>query len=201
MKKNMLYAAPAIALVLAALTACNGSDGKNDDSSKPEKAASPAQSAPDKDRYLTAGQSVTGKVKEDDAAVTYDVAAQKIKIGTEADTKKMVQDPEQAKGMVPATAYLKFTHKAGPALTGTSDAADPTRVFADGRRGALVIGAPEDGPGCEDPLDIEGWKSGESHVLCETYLVPKGAKALEVQWAEKEDGGTPHIWKFDAAGK
>ncbi|GGS95154.1 hypothetical protein [Streptomyces violaceus] len=34
-----------------------------------------------------------------------------------------------------ATAYLKYTHKSGPALTDGADVHDGTTVFADGQRG------------------------------------------------------------------
>ncbi|MFD5699128.1 hypothetical protein [Streptomyces lasiicapitis] len=201
-RKNVLrFGVPAAVLALA-LTACGGGDddsgksGKSDGKSKPEAAASKT-AAPEAGGALAAGESATGKVEEGDVKVTYDVVAQKVDVGTEADTKKLVQDPKKAKGMVPAVAHLKFTHKAGAAVTETPDAADETEIWADGRRGGLVIGASEDAAGCDDPLEIEGWKTGESHVLCETYLVPKGSKSLEVHWGEEDKD--PYVWKF--AGK
>ncbi|MFJ2773260.1 hypothetical protein [Streptomyces sp. NPDC087300] len=193
-KTALRFAAPAAVLALA-LTACGGGD---DDKSDDKKADAPkSQTKPKEAPALAAGDSTTGKVKEGDATVTYDVAAQKIDVGTEAETKKLVQDPSKAKGMVPAVAHLKFTHKAGAPLKDTPDAADTTEIYADGARGGLLIGAAEDAAGCDDKLDLEGWKKGESHVLCETYLIPAGSKSLEVHWAEKEDGD-PVIWKFAA---
>ncbi|ARX86011.1 MULTISPECIES: hypothetical protein [Streptomyces] len=207
-RKNLLrFGVPAVTLALA-LTACGGDDGgskKSNSKSKDEAPAAgshakdkPAEGKPTGGGALRAGKSATGKVKEGATPVTYEVLAQKVDVGTEADTQKLVRDPKKAKGLVPAVAHLKFTHKGGGVVKETPDAADTTEIWADGRRGGLVIGASEDAPGCDDPLDIEGWKQGESHVLCETYLVPKGSKGLEVHWAEKEDG-EPYVWKF--AGK
>ncbi|MFC8128354.1 hypothetical protein [Streptomyces sp. NPDC057302] len=184
------------AVLALALTACGGGDSKSDSSSEGKPKDDAAASQP-KEEKLAAGASTTGKVDEDGTAITYDVAAQKVDLGTEADAKKLVQDPEDAKGLVPAVAHLKFTHKGGAALTASPDVADTTEIWADGTRGGLLIGAAEDAPGCEDPLDLEGWKKGESHVLCETYLVPQAAKDLEVHWAEKEDG-KPAIWSLPA---
>ncbi|MFE0176361.1 hypothetical protein ACFWZ2_29000 [Streptomyces sp. NPDC059002] len=194
-KKTALRVAAPVAVLALALTACGGGD---DDKSEDKKADAPkSQTKPKEAPALAAGDSTTGKVKEGDAVVTYDVAAQKIDVGTEAETKKLVQDPSKAKGMVPAVAHLKYTHKGGAPLKDTPDVADTTEIYADGTRGGLLIGAAEDAPGCEDKLDLEGWKQGESHVLCETYLIPAGSKSLEVHWAAKEDG-EPVVWKFAA---
>ncbi|GAA1890118.1 lipoprotein [Streptomyces durmitorensis] len=194
-RNTALRLAVPTAVLALALTACGGGDSKSEGSDdKPKDGAASSQP---KEEKLAAGASTTGKVEEDGAAVTYDVAAQKVDLGTAADAKKLVQDPEDAKGLVPAVAHIKFTHKGGAPLTDTPDVADTTEVWADGTRGGLLIGAAEDAQGCEDPLDLEGWKKGESHVLCETYLVPESAKNLEVHWAEKDDA-KPAIWSLPA---
>ncbi|MFD7064342.1 hypothetical protein [Streptomyces sp. NPDC059906] len=44
------------------------------------------------------------------------------------------------------------------------------------------------------PYDVEGWKQGESHVFCETYVIPAGATSVEVHWSEED--GEPHVWRF-----
>lgn len=67
-------------------------------------------------------------------------------------------------------------------------------MFADGRRGAILIGAAEDAQGCEDPYDVESWKEGERHTFCETYLIPANSRNVEVHWAEED--GEPYVWKF-----
>ncbi|MFD5314012.1 hypothetical protein [Streptomyces ardesiacus] len=54
--------------------------------------------------------------------------------------------------------------------------------------------APEDAPGCEDPYDVESWKQGESHVFCETYVIPADATGVEVHWSEED--GEPYVWTF-----
>ncbi|MEU7582737.1 hypothetical protein AB0B50_34740 [Streptomyces sp. NPDC041068] len=195
-RKTALRAAAPVAVLALALTACGGGDDKKAED-KPKGDSANSQAKPKEPSALAAGESTTGKVKEGDATVTYEVAAQKIDVGTEAETKKLVSDPKRAKGLVAATAHVKYTHKGGAPLTDTPDAPDTTEIYADGTRGGLLIGAAEDAPGCEDKLDLEGWKKGESHVLCETYLIPAGAKSLEVHWAEKDDAD-PVIWKFAA---
>lgn len=126
---------------------------------------------------MAQGESASGKVAEGPGEVTYDVLAQKVEVGTEAEAAKAVADAADAKGKVLATAHIKYTHQGGPALTEGSDVHDGTTVFADGQRGGVLIGAAEDAPGCEDPYDAESWKQGESHVFCETYVIPAGARA------------------------
>ncbi|MEU5996460.1 hypothetical protein ABZ837_01370 [Streptomyces sp. NPDC047197] len=193
-RKTALRVAAPVAVLALALTGCN--DDKAGSADEKPKAKASAKPSPESGGEMGAGESATGKVKEGDADVTYEITAQKVDLGTEADTKKMVSDPKKAKGLVPAISYVKYTHKSGAPLTETPDANDGTTIWADGRRGTLVIGAADDAPGCEDALDIEGWKQGESHVLCDTYLVPKDAKDLEIHWSEED--GEPFTWKFAA---
>ncbi|CAM5517880.1 hypothetical protein SVIOM342S_01159 [Streptomyces violaceorubidus] len=157
-----------------------------------ETAPSPSQPASGGD--MAQGESATGKVAEDPGEVTYDVLARKVEVGTEAEAAKAVADAADAKGKVLATAHIEYTHKGGPALTEGSDVHDGTTVFADGRRGGVLIGAAEDAPGCEDPYDVESWKQGESHVFCETYVIPADATSVEVHWSEED--GEPYVWKF-----
>ncbi|MFI1677273.1 hypothetical protein [Streptomyces sp. NPDC020607] len=195
-RKTALRIAAPVAVLALALTACGGGDDKKSDDKKAD--APKSQNKPAEPTALKAGETTTGQVKEDKATVTYDVAAQKIDVGTAAETKKLVSDPKQAKGLVVATAHMKITHKAGAPLTDTPDVAETTEIYADGTRGGLLIGAAEDAPGCEDELDLEGWKKGETHELCETYLIPEGSKDLEVRWSAKEDGKQV-TWKV--AGK
>ncbi|MFK4071057.1 hypothetical protein [Streptomyces sp. NPDC029674] len=197
-RKTALRVAAPVAVLALALTACGGGDDDKKSADKPKRDASTSQNKPKEESALAAGETTTGKVKEDKATVTYEVGAQKVDVGTEAETKKLVSDPKQAKGLVTATAHMKITHKGGAPLTDTPDVQDTTEIYADGTRGGLLIGAAEDAPGCEDELDLEGWKKGETHVLCETYLIPKGSKSIEVRWSEKEDGSQVS-WKF--AGK
>ncbi|MER6692758.1 hypothetical protein [Streptomyces minutiscleroticus] len=97
--------------------------------------------------------------------------------------------------MVLATAHMQYTHAAGPALATASDVNDHTDVYADGVRGALLIGVGADAPGCEDPQRIEAWQSGESHTFCAAFLVPADARALQVRWSETADA-EPFIWAF-----
>ncbi|CAL9598363.1 hypothetical protein [Streptomyces sp. enrichment culture] len=198
-KTALRLAAPVAALALA-LTACGGGDDDTDADAKGEAttgataAASPSPSQPASGGDMAQGESATGKVAEDPGEVTYDVLAQKVDVGTEAEAAKAVADAADAKGKVLATAWIEYTHKSGPALTEGSDVHDGTTLFADGRRGGVLIGASEDAPGCEDPYDVESWKQGESHVFCETYVIPADATSVEVHWSEED--GEPYIWKF-----
>lgn len=202
-KTALRLVAPAAVLALT-LSACGGGDDSADADAKKsseKKSSEPKATAPQAEAAsggeLATGESGTGKVEEEDGTVTYEITAQKVDLGTEAEAAKLVQDKADAKGMALAVAHVQYTHKAGPALTSDSDAGDGTTIWADGKRGALLIGASEDAPGCEDPYDIEGWKSGETHTFCESYLVPANAASLEVHWSEED--GEPYIWKF--AGK
>lgn len=189
------FAVPVAALAFA-LSACGGNDSDASTSSSPSRASEGTVSSPSPaaDRDLGVGESATGTVKEGDTTVTYEVTAEKVDVGTEAEAQKMVADKEDAKGMVLAVAHVKFTHKAGATVTDVFNASDGTTIWADGRRGALLLFAPDDGPGCEDPYGIENWKPGESHTLCESYLIPANSKSVEVRWAGED--GEPFIWRF-----
>ncbi|CAM5384203.1 Lipoprotein OS=Streptomyces alboniger OX=132473 GN=CP975_13390 PE=4 SV=1 [Streptomyces alboniger] len=198
-KKTALRFAAPVAVLALALTACGGGDDKKSEDKKADAPkADSAGSAPKQPSALKPGESTTGKTKEGDAMVTYDIAAQKVDLGTEAETKKLVSDPKKAKGLVAAVAHVKYTHKAGAPLTDVPDVGDGAEIYADGTRGGLLIGASEDAAGCEDELELEGWKKGESHELCQTYLVPANAKELEVHWTPEDSEDEPVIWKFAA---
>ncbi|WP_447037774.1 hypothetical protein [Streptomyces sp. DSM 118878] len=203
-KKTALRFAAPVAVLALALTACGGGDDKKSEDKKADAPKSDsansdsANSEPKQPSALKPGESTTGKSKEGDDMVTYDIAAQKVDLSTEAETAKLVSDPKKAKGLVAAVAHVKYTHKAGAALADVPDVGDGAEVYADGARGGLLIGASEDAAGCEDELELEGWKKGESHVLCQTYLVPTGTKALEVHWTPEDSENEPLIWKFPA---
>ncbi|TGA99691.1 hypothetical protein [Streptomyces sp. MZ04] len=96
-RKTALRVVTPVAVLALALTACGGGD---DEKAGDRPKSDAAQSEPKKDTTLTAGENATGKTKEGDATVTYDIAAQKVDVGTEAETKKLVADPKQAKGLV-----------------------------------------------------------------------------------------------------
>lgn len=213
-KKLALRAAAPVAVLALALTGCNGDDkagGKSDagaaketgGSSKAPEAEKPADkggAGASGKKELAAGESVTSPFKEKKAGqVTYEIAAQKADVGTEADAKKMINDPAKAKGLVPVVAHVKYTHKGGKPVASYPDVADNVEIYADGARGGLLIGAAEDAKGCEDDGDIENWTKGQSHTFCQTYMVPVGAKQIEVRWAADEDSEDPYIWKFAGA--
>ncbi|MEU5900203.1 hypothetical protein [Streptomyces venezuelae] len=140
------------------------------------------------------GQPATGVVKEDEGEVVYDITARKVETGTEQEAQRLVQDKAAAKGMVLAVAHVEYTHKSGPALTDSSDVGDSTTLWADGKRGTVLLFAPKDNADCEDPYKIDSWKQGESHTLCESFLVPADSKTIEVHWSEED--GEPFVWKF-----
>ncbi|MFI8489526.1 hypothetical protein [Streptomyces rubrogriseus] len=199
-RKTALRLVAPVAVLALALTACgggdddSGADAKGGATAEATTQASPSPSRPVSGGDMAQGESASGKVAEDPGEVTYDVLAQKVEVGTEAEAAKAVADAADAKGRVLATAHIRYTHKGGPALTEGSDVHDGTTVFADGQRGGVLIGAAEDAPGCEDPYDVESWKQGESHVFCETYVIPAGATSVEVHWSEED--GEPYVWKF-----
>ncbi|MDT3399126.1 hypothetical protein RKE29_21175 [Streptomyces sp. B1866] len=213
--------AAAAAVVLALpLTAC-GSDDDSDGASPPGASASAtsagappgttpaptpstAQSA-EQDPAQGAGSTAGGQLKPGQAGVrafeerdgvtpTYEIAAQKIVLGTHAEAEKMVSNPARAAGMVPAVAYVTYTHKSGPAVEKYPRVGDYAYVYADGRRGAKLIGVVDEPAGCTDSNDVKNWRPGQSYVLCTTYFVPENATSLEIQWTEI--GGEPFVWKF-----
>lgn len=199
-KKTLLRAAAPVAVLAVVLTACNdggsdeSSDGKDNRASS-KGSASKLQDKQADDHQLGAGESATVSFKEDDANITYSVVARKVDVGTEADTKKLVSDPEKAKGFVPVVAHVQYTNKAGGTVASYPDVGDNVEIFADGARGTILIGATDDAPGCESDDDIKNWSKGQSHVLCETYMIPKGTKDVAVHWAS-EDSNKPYVWTF-----
>ncbi|AJC56545.1 lipoprotein [Streptomyces sp. 769] len=212
-----LRAAAPVAVLALALTACGGNkdasssaptpgsgadDGKNSadavaaaDEKSPQSSEAPEPSG----GVLRPGRSGTGQYKEESGKTTYEVVAQKVHVGTEAEARKVVQSPEDAKGLVAVTAYVKFTNKGPGIVKGLPKVDNGTEIYADGQRGGLLIGAPESLPGCEDPIDIDNWQVGESHIICQTYMIPEHSTSLEVHWGE-EGTARPFIWKFDGAG-
>lgn len=195
--KLWLRAAAPVAVLALTLTACGGSE----DTAKTDKGGSVSEGR-DKEKAkeadtkeLGAGESATSPFKEDDGKITYDIVAEKVDVGTAADTKELVSDPKQAKGLVPVVAHIKYTNKGGGTVASYPSVGDNVEIHADGTRGTILIGASDDAPGCESDSDIENWKQGESHVICETYMVPEKAKELKVNWAP-EDDAAPFIWTF-----
>ncbi|MFM9372117.1 hypothetical protein [Streptomyces sp. Da 82-17] len=201
-RSRALRAAAPVAVLALALTACGGSGEEPADKAK-ESASSDSKPKGDSPAGgeaeagpLKAGESVTAPFKEDDAKITYDIAAQKVDLSTEAEAQKMVKDPKDAKGLVAATAHVKFTNKSGGVVASSPDVGMETEIYADGVRGGLLMFASEDAPGCDDTVDIENWKAGQSYTICQTYMVPAGAKSIEVRWPE--EGGATHTWAFPA---
>ncbi|MEG3629036.1 hypothetical protein [Streptomyces poriticola] len=199
--KTALRLAAPVAVLALALTGCGG--GEEDDPADAKGAAGRTASAragaspsePASGGALAAGESATGTVAEEPGEVTYEIVAEKVEVGTEEEAAEAVADPEDAKGKVLAVAQVRYTHRGGPALTGTADVDDATAVFAGGRRGAVLIGATESAPGCENPYEVESWNPGESHVFCETYVIPADATSVAVHWSEED--GEPYIWTFE----
>ncbi|MFE4020336.1 hypothetical protein ACFXPZ_23505 [Streptomyces sp. NPDC059101] len=202
-----LRAAAPVAVLALALTACGGK--KDASGSATGSGADAGNNAVDTvaktdekptdpvgGGALESGQSGTGQYKEESGKITYEVVAQKVHVGTEDEAKKMVQD---ANGLVPATAYVKYTNKGPAVVKGLAKVANGTEIYADGQRGGMLIGAPDDLPGCQDPVDFDNWQVGESHVICQTYMIPKGARSLEVRWGD-ESAADPLVWKFADAG-
>lgn len=216
-----LRAAAPVAVLALALTACGGNkdapssasasapgsgsgvdDGKNSAdavAAADEKSPQTPQPSEPSGGVLRPGRSGTGQYREESGKTTYEVVAQKVHVGTEAEARKVVQSPEDAKGLVAVTAYVKFTNKGPGIVKGLPKVDNGTEIYADGQRGGLLIGAPESLPGCEDPIDIDNWQVGESHTICQTYMIPEHSTSLEVHWGE-EGAARPFIWKFDGAG-
>ncbi|MET9083187.1 hypothetical protein ABZX77_15035 [Streptomyces sp. NPDC004237] len=192
-----LRLATPLAVLALTLTACGGGDSDT----TAQQTTTQAKSSPSKtasSTRLIAGDSVSGKITEDTGTITYGVSAQRLTFGTEAQAKAAVQDPADAKGKVLAVASVRYTHQAGPTLTSATNATDSTTVWAGGQRGAILLGSPTDAPGCDDPYDIDAWTTGQSHTICEFYLIAATAKKAEVHWSP--DDGTPYVWTFPGPG-
>ncbi|MEU0125901.1 hypothetical protein ABZ114_30235 [Streptomyces albidoflavus] len=204
-KKLWLRAAASAGVLTLGLTGCGGSD-EGDGAASTDKGGSvsegkdkeKAEEQPEEEKgggELAAGEKATSEFDEDGTKVTYEIAAQKVDVGTAEDTEKLVSDPKKAAGLVPAVAHVEFTVKDGGPVADYPDVGREIEVYADGQRGTILIGAADDASGCEKSTDVKDWKAGESHVLCDTYMVPEGAKELTVQWAADSDA-EPFIWKF-----
>ncbi|MFD4987423.1 hypothetical protein [Streptomyces sp. NPDC058374] len=203
-KKLWLRSAAPTAVLALALTGCGGSDGDDGAAATTDKGGSVSQER-DKEkekeeqtRELGAGEKATSEFEEGDAKVTYEIVAKKVDVGTAKDTEELVSDPAKAKGLVPAVAHVEFTLKDGGPVADYPDVGDEIEVYADGARGTILIGASDDAPGCESDSDIKDWKAGESHVICDTFMVPEAAKELTVQWSVDSDSA-PYIWTFKNA--
>ncbi|KAF4410429.1 MULTISPECIES: hypothetical protein [Streptomyces] len=192
-----LRAAAPVAVLALALTACGGSDDSASADKKPADAVGKADTKPQEEepKELAVGESAEGVVEEDAGKITYTAVAKKVDVGTEEDTKKLVSDPKKAEGLVPVVAHLEYTLKDGGVVPDYPSVNDDVEIHADGQRGTILIGASDDAQGCDDKNEIENWKKGESYVLCETYMIPVGAKELQVHWTANDDA-EPAIWKF-----
>ncbi|CAM5366598.1 MULTISPECIES: hypothetical protein [Streptomyces] len=208
-KKLWLRSAASAAVLALALTACGGS-GEEDGAATTGKGGASQEKEPGKGEAekgeagkaeggkggeLAAGEKATSAFDEDGTEVTYEIVAEKVDVGTAEDTKKLVSDPKKAEGLVPAVAHVEFTVKDGGPVADYPDVGGEIEVHADGQRGTILIGASEDAPGCESTSDIKNWKAGESHVICDTFMVPETAKELTVQWAADRDAD-PFVWSF-----
>ncbi|QKW08875.1 hypothetical protein HUT18_23345 [Streptomyces sp. NA04227] len=203
-------------LLAVALTACGGDDEGGDKAKDPASSGSPSDKpsgtptgkpsakpsgSPDDGQELGPGESGRGEVANRKTETTYVAGAQKVDIGTEADARKLVDDPALVEGKVPATAYLKLTNDDGGTIAGHPRIGD-IRLTADGQPGTPLDSAEVRGKdvppakGCETPEEITNWKEGESHVFCETFLIPKGAVKVLVQWVKDPADGFTYSWDF-----
>ncbi|MEV8022935.1 hypothetical protein AB0O76_42935 [Streptomyces sp. NPDC086554] len=182
-----LRAAAPVSILAIALTACAGPD--EDSGSRSKGGASKAAG-----RQLSAGESVTAAFEEDEGEITYTAVAQKVTVGTKADAESM-SDPKKVTGYVPVVAHVKYTSRGGVVFNTYPNVGDIVEIYADGTPGSNLAYALDDAPGCEKDMDIVNWKPGRSHVICQTCMVPKGAKELAVHWAPK-DGKPPYVWTF-----
>lgn len=205
-KTTWLRVGAPVAVLALALTAC-GPFGEKGDTSENARHTSRSEAA-DGDQggaqtvgmrsgggLFWPGQTGTRPFKEDTGVEpTYRIAAQKVDIGTADEAKALVPDPADAKGLVPAVAYVKYTHLRGATVREYPRVGDYAEVYADGRRGAKVVGDAGRPKGCADPDEIKDWKNGQSYLLCTTFLIPTRAREVDVMWTEV--GGKPFTWAF-----
>ncbi|MEU6673547.1 hypothetical protein [Streptomyces sp. NPDC046925] len=202
-RTRALRAAAPIAILALALTACGGSDSGGKSADKPKQASSDSTPKGDNPEggetesgSMKAGESITVPFKENEPKITYEIAAQKVDLSTEAEAKKIANDPKNAKGLIAAIAHVKFTNKSGGVVESSPDVGRATEIYADGAPASLVLMAAEDAPGCDRTTDIENWQAGQSYTICRTYMVPANAKEIEVRWSDQ--GGTTYSWAFAA---
>ncbi|MER8154876.1 hypothetical protein [Streptomyces sp. NPDC094472] len=205
-KTTWLRVGAPVAVLALALTAC-GPFGEKGDTSENARHTSRSEAAGgdqggaqtvgmrSKGGVFWPGQTGTRAFKEDTGVEpTYRIAAQKVDIGTADEAKALVPDPADAKGLVPAVASVKYTHLRGATVREYPRVGDYAEVYADGRRGAKVVGDAGQPKGCADPDEIKDWKNGQSYLLCTTFLIPARAREVEVMWTEI--GGEPFTWAF-----
>ncbi|GAA2296620.1 lipoprotein [Streptomyces violaceusniger] len=206
-KTTWLRVGAPVAVLALALTACGPFGEKGDTSENArhtsrsgvtdghQSGAQKVGMRSDGEPPLRPGQAGTRAFKEDTGVEpTYRIAAQKVDIGTAAEAKALVSNPADAEGKVPAVAYVKYTHVRGATVKEYPRVGDYAEVYADGRRGAKVTGAAGRPKGCADSDEIKNWRSGQSYLLCNTFLVPARASSVEVMWTEI--GGEPFVWTF-----
>jgi len=145
---------------------------------------------------LESGEIATGTVKEEGVSVTWDVVAQKVDVGTEAEARELLENPEEAEGKVLVTAFVKFTLKAGKPDT-LGPETGHIAVWADEQPGDWLLGLffPEWAKGCDNDNDNQ-WKRGESRTICEMNLIPKGADELSVHWSTESFSGEDFVWEM-----
>ncbi|WP_263170136.1 hypothetical protein [Streptomyces sp. SCSIO ZS0520] len=208
-----LRAAAPVAVLAWTLTACGGGDsgtegaeGARKDVKGSRSAAAPTASEAAGGGTADSGDSGdggdSGRSEADGrkAGHTFEVKAEKVDVGTEAEAVELAA--ARGEGRVPATAHLRFTNRgatiAAAPRTGTIE------VRAHGRPGTPVTrhtASAEGAAGCEDQDRIRNWKRGETHVLCATALVPRGAGDLEVRWVKDASDGFSYSWDFKNAAQ
>lgn len=207
-----------------ALTACSDSDSDSDTDAAPKNTAEQSESPSPTDESSepaaeestpAGGESQTPAPKsepggerkqgqpgirtyedEDGGKPTYEVVADGVNVGTNADARKILANADQAKDRLLAVAQVKFTYRGGDPVGRYPKVGNETEMVVDGRPVPPLItfgGPPPEG--CDRASTIDTWPQGESHILCRSFLIPPDAKTMEVHWGK--DGADPFIWKFD----
>ncbi|AJE85363.1 hypothetical protein SLNWT_4987 [Streptomyces albus] len=205
-----LRAAAPVAVLAWTLTACGGGDSGTEgaEGARKDVKGSGSAAAPTASEAAGGGTADSGdggdsgRAEADGrkAGHTFEVKAEKVDVGTEAEAVELAA--ARGEGRVPATAHLRFTNRgatiAAAPRTGTIE------VRAHGRPGTPVTrhtASAEGAAGCEDQDRIRNWKRGETHVLCATALVPRGAGDLEVRWVKDASDGFSYSWDFKNAAQ
>lgn len=189
-KTALLRAAAPVAILALALTAC-GPDDSSDKGSKDSKADTSQEDRAEEPQQdegpWTVGETAPGthKFELSDKKADLEITAKKVGTGTNADLLAAGLKKDDVKTMYPVFVHFEYTVKKADKPLEDADFNLKARVIGEGNaqgRKLITIGAADIKGGCPEKEDIT-WKQGDTHTLCNTYLMDEGKDVKQVAWA------------------